>query len=403
MKKKSYLASLVGKLIFRPELPDNHVRGSRPLSPIWSKGENGRRHAYMSAQSEFVRVPVHLDYDYDKRIIFVAELTTTCPLLGAYTYDTDGSMSGNEVIFSNLGTRLTIAVPMPLQTACVAIRNATSSAVINDLRILNVSLKQFEEVIQAPLDMEEISTRSPWVFIHSFGKTGTVTLKSSLRKFQHILVDRDHFVNLPSFYLSEHSRSENIIGRELNCINFLRKAEVYKNLYLRRERQLPHFVLAGVRQIEDCIVSMVFQYDGETYVREGLGVEETLQRVEDKLPYWSKSLEDWWKHEFFYLYGLSLHDLRTKLSLESNVRFLPEDVCGSKIVLYRIEDGDPALRDCLRIVTGDLGAEVVRGNLSEMKVYSQLYQDVKNRIDFAAWKRERSPFLQELFSIFYDD
>jgi hypothetical protein len=81
---------------------------------------------------------------------------------------------------------------------------------------------------------------------------------------------------------------------------------------------------------------------------------------------------------------------------------------GINYRFYRIEDGTPALEECLRQYD-EFASEPITSrpikhfNIGEEKAYGPLYKEVREKADFNRLRRQRSSLVREVEELFYGD
>lgn len=378
-----------------PHFPVGQADISSSMGALrWSGGGRDSLRS-VHAQSEFLRIAVGADMP---RRMARIRLRNACPLLGVYPVQ-DGRMTAGELIYPRASEEMTIGVPLPSGTDEISFRNAGTSTVPLNLEIDEIRFVPFEEVLPDPQLGEE---GTPWIFIHTAGKAGSVTLEKSLHHLPGISVSRDHVVNLEHLCGLDTPPVAKIL-RDLNAPFFMQKASIYRALQHRRKTSDSHWIVTGVRSVERFVLSTIFQNFGASYALAGYTDADAIKAVGRQYDEILSYLDTWWNHEFLPLYGLTPDTLTSAIERRGLIWRIPKSVAGSDILFYRIEDGDAAIREIIAHATGHENLTLIHDNLADDKAYAALYRTVQARFDFDRFSMQRTPFLQRITKIFYSE
>jgi hypothetical protein len=116
----------------------------------------------------------------------------------------------------------------------------------------------------------------------------------------------------------------------------------------------------------------------------------------------------WWKKEFFCTHGFSLEELKRGVQ-RADFTWKYQAPSGIPYCFYRIEDGDPALRECLLPYSPyaakpqGFPEEIQRFNIGAKKNYAMLYKEVVSKADIARLQARRTTLIRNIEELFYGE
>jgi hypothetical protein len=341
--------------------------------------------------------------------ILNVKIETTCPSIGVYPVDADQRMLAGELVYGNATGSQTISAFLPRRTSQVHLRNATNSTAPGLSRLINVAYSKFEQ-LEEPMFKgfrKLVEESKKVIFIHSFGKSGTVSMLETLSQLRGVVCIRDHFINYPLMDTDSNKVEYKLLLQSLTLrsLSAARSAMQLVQLALPQPQKLD--VICGLRHSAACRVATEFQNRGASFVAARMSPDSVVEAIYSTSAY-AELLHFWWETEFFATHGFSLDQLSEGLRpCSGGWRYVSPS--GVRFFFYRIEDGDAAIRGIASNYAAyceqpeSYPLRVARANMGADKEYSKLYKEVLSRIELNKLNVFRSPLVRQIDRLFYSD
>ena len=342
------------------------------------------------SQNEFCRININFsDDDFENFLnnkFFLCEIKSSCPIISSYTLDLNENLIGNEKYHFNYNNEFKINIPLTRNAKQIVFRNASYHSSINDFKLS--SYKILRNYVN---ENDEKNLNNKFIYIHTWGKTGSITLEKNLQNFNKLEIGRIHFFNENIKNYRERTEYYLENYRALTLWDKINKS-------IRTNQEV--ITVIGLRKTESMIVSSIFEQIGNDLYSRKLSIEEVLKEIIEQYPSYLNSLRNWWLSEFFDLYkidkdylfkNIKKQNFFWRLSLNEKRKFL----------FYRIEDSDEAIKAIVENLTKQKIEKVEKFNQSKDKKYSEIYNETLSLINFYELKKMRYQLLNEIESFFY--
>lgn len=333
-------------------------------------------------------------------------ITTDCPVVGVAPVGRDGPTTG-ELLFPVTGKSRRIFAFLPKGTQQVALRNATNSALPITFKPGRRSYTRFADAPQlfSPQMAEKIRHAPKHVFLHTIGKTGSVSLQHALDTIPDVLCSRDHFVNLPAISSEPNGPGAPLL-KALSLQTLISCRIIMCLLEQGHSRPNSFDVICGVRRSETLMISSLFQNQAAVVRQWRLSPDAICAGLHEQCTTTFALFEWWWTDQFCLTHGFSLDQLLQGMRREE-LTWSYTAPSGVRFRFYRIEDGEAAMRECLlpyvRFAPNPhaFPKHIPRANASAEKSHAELYRATMARFDVDAARSLRPPLLRRIEEFFY--
>ena len=337
------------------------------------------------------------------RLLFL-KIETSAGLLGARVTSRSG-VTIPVLQFPVLSRSAELMLFVPQDVAAVSLLNLSEETEAGDLIVRDMSFRPYGSL--PPVGRDEVrslirNSRST-VFIHTPGKTGSVTVERNLQKHKKVICGRDHFISYPGFFRSNTRYARGMIAQSDASLIFKRNKSFHFVRAMLEEERETHIV-CGVRRSADLAVAAYFQNFGDSLVAGDASADAAIPRVESHCASalgGEGAIDHWWSYEFESVYGDLAVDILGKLTKDGLVWRFRVPGSHASLLFYRVEDGAPAIQQILETVRKAPVDAVDSFNVGAKKRYAPLYSDVKKTIDRDALQKHRSDSLKTIDAFFY--
>jgi hypothetical protein len=335
-------------------------------------------------------------------------ITTDCPVVGIAPVGRDGPTTG-ELLFPVTGRSRRIFAFLPKGTQQVALRNATNAALPITFKPSRRSYTRFADASQLfSSQMAEKIRRAPkHVFLHTIGKTGSVSLQHALDTIPDVLCSRDHFINLPAIS-SEPDAPGAPLLKTLSLQTLISCRTVMSLLEQGQSRPDSLDVICGVRRSGTLMISSLFQNQGAILREWRFSPEAICAGLREQCAATFANFQWWWTDQFCLTHGFSLDQLLRGMRREK-LTWSYTAPSGVHFRFYRIEDGEAAMRECLlpyaRFAPDPhaFPKHIPRANATADRNYAELYRATVTHFDAETARLLRPPLLRRIEDFFYGD